>query len=93
MHSGRMRTVRCSGRLIGVSTWGMFAQGVSAQRGLSTQWRGGGVSLRDGVTPSLPVDRQTLVKTSQLFGFLKYLFAKVFQYDSITTKTRDYVYI
>ena len=56
MHSSRMRTVRCSSRLL----WGVCPGGVSAQ-GVSTQgvsdW--GGMSARGCLpdTPPPPVDR------------------------------------
>ena len=61
MRSSRTRTIRCSGRLRGVSAWGMSIQEVSAQGVFA--WRGvfaqGGVyqggclpgSLPDGLWP------------------------------------------
>ena len=50
IHSSKMRTVRCSGRLGGgVSAW----EGMSAQRGICQ----GGGSAQAGVFP--PVDRMT----------------------------------
>ena len=76
IHSSRMRTVRCSGRLVGRgsaqgggSAWGCLPRGVSAQGGLPegvSSWTGLSaqeeVSAWGGVYTAPPVDRQTPVK-------------------------------